>query len=214
MRRATILTLALVAVAGCKKEGAGPGGAVQAEGPWTTKAASGQELYATIVTNMGAVTVKLYSKDAPKTVRNFVGLATGERDWRNPATGELKKGVPLYAGTIFHRVIDGFMIQGGDPLGTGIGDPGYRFEDEVQSGKTFDRVGLLAMANSGPNTNGSQFFITTSTPQHLNGKHTIFGEVVKGYEVVEAISKVPRGPMDRPIQPVKIEKIELSEKAP
>jgi peptidyl-prolyl cis-trans isomerase A (cyclophilin A) len=111
-------------------------------------------------------------------------------------------------------VIEGFMIQGGDPLGKGIGDPGYRFEDEFQSGKTFDRVGLLAMANSGPNTNGSQFFVTTSTPQWLNGKHTIFGEVVKGYEVVDAIQKVPKGPGDRPVQPVTIQKIELSEKAP
>jgi peptidyl-prolyl cis-trans isomerase A (cyclophilin A) len=212
MRARSVVALALWALAGCTKGDAGS--APAAEGPWTSKVAAGQELYATITTSMGAVTVKLYSKDAPKTVRNFVGLATGEREWRNPATGELKKGVPLYTGTVFHRVIEGFMIQGGDPLGTGIGDPGYRFEDELQSGKTFDRVGLLAMANSGPNTNGSQFFITTSTPQWLNGKHTIFGEVVKGYEVVEAISKVPKGPMDRPIQPVKIEKIEMSEKAP
>ncbi|MEW6430378.1 MAG: peptidylprolyl isomerase [Myxococcota bacterium] len=206
-----------LALTGCKKDEAGGGagaGAAAAEGPWTAKVLAGQELYATITTNMGAVTVKLYSKDAPKTVRNFVGLATGEREWRSPATGEIKKGVPLYAGTIFHRVIEGFMIQGGDPLGTGTGDPGYRFEDELQSGKTFDRVGLLAMANSGPNTNGSQFFITTSTPQWLNGKHTIFGEVVKGYEVVDAIQKVPKGPADRPVQPVKIEKIELSEQAP
>jgi peptidyl-prolyl cis-trans isomerase A (cyclophilin A) len=216
MRKSSGLALvALVALAGCKKDPAGGGAtAVDAEGPWTAKVVAGQELYATITTTMGAFTVKLYSKDAPKTVRNFVGLATGEREWRHPATGEIKKGVPLYPGTIFHRVIEGFMIQGGDPLGTGVGDPGYRFEDEFQSGKTFDRVGLVAMANSGPNTNGSQFFVTTSTPQWLNGKHTIFGEVVKGYEVVEAISRVPRGPMDRPLQPVKIEKVELSEKAP
>jgi peptidyl-prolyl cis-trans isomerase A (cyclophilin A) len=216
MRKSSGLALvALVALAGCKKDPAGGGAtAGAAEGPWTAKVVAGQELYATITTTMGAFTVKLYSKDAPKTVRNFVGLATGEREWRHPATGEIKRGVPLYPGTIFHRVIEGFMIQGGDPLGTGVGDPGYRFEDEFQSGKTFDRVGLVAMANSGPNTNGSQFFVTTSTPQWLNGKHTIFGEVVKGYEVVEAISRVPRGPMDRPLQPVKIEKIELSEKAP
>jgi peptidyl-prolyl cis-trans isomerase A (cyclophilin A) len=216
MRTSLIMTVALgVAALGCTRSPTAGGAPTEpAEGPWTSKAAAGQELFATVSTNMGAVTVKLYSKEAPKTVRNFVGLATGEREWKNPATGEAKKGVPLYAGTVFHRVIEGFMIQGGDPLGTGVGDPGYRFEDEVQSGKTFDRVGLLAMANSGPNTNGSQFFITTSTPQWLNGKHTIFGEVVKGYEVVEAISKVPKGAMDRPVQPVKIEKIELFEKAP
>ena len=214
MRKTMGLALvAVLALAGCKKDSAGGGGSAGG-GPWTSKVTAGQELYATITTNMGAITVKLYSKDAPKTVKNFVGLATGEREWKNPATGEVKKGVSLYAGTIFHRVIEGFMIQGGDPLGMGVGDPGYRFEDEFQSGKTFDRVGLLAMANSGPNTNGSQFFITTSTPQWLNGKHTIFGEVVKGYEVVEAISKVPKGPMDRPVQPVKIEKVEMSEKAP
>lgn len=174
-------------------------------------AASATEQFATIKTNMGSIQVKLYAKDAPKTVKNFVGLSTGEREWRNPATGEMKKGVPLYNGTIFHRVIDGFMIQGGDPLGTGAGNPGYQFEDEVQSGRTFDRVGLLAMANAGPGTNGSQFFITTSKPTYLNGKHTIFGEVVKGYEVVEAISKVPRGQADRPLQPVIIESITVSE---
>jgi peptidyl-prolyl cis-trans isomerase A (cyclophilin A) len=111
-------------------------------------------------------------------------------------------------------VIDGFMIQGGDPLGTGTGDPGYRFEDEFQSGKTFDRVGLLAMANAGPGTNGSQFFITTSTPTYLNNRHTIFGEVVKGYEVATAISKVPKAPGDRPLQPVTISHISLSDSQP
>ena len=210
MRSLAIALLMGLALTGCKKDEAG--GA--AEGPWTQKVVAGQELYATLTTNMGAVTVKLYSKDAPKTVRNFVGLATGEREWKNPATGEQRKGTSLYVGTIFHRCIEGFMIQGGDPLGTGTGDPGYRFEDEFQSGKTFDRVGLLAMANSGPNTNGSQFFITTSTPQWLNGKHTIFGEVVKGYEVVEAISRVPRGRADRPVEPVVIQKIEMSESLP
>ena len=170
-----------------------------------------RDQFATIRTSMGSITVKLFPREAPKTVKNFVGLSTGEREWKSPATGELKKGVPLYNGTIFHRVIDGFMIQGGDPLGTGTGNPGYAFEDEVASGRTFDRVGLLAMANAGPGTNGSQFFITTSTPNYLNGKHTIFGEVVKGFEVVEAISKVPKGPGDRPIQDVVIESIKISE---
>jgi peptidyl-prolyl cis-trans isomerase A (cyclophilin A) len=209
--------LAALALAACKKDEPAAPGAPARTAPadsWTGKAEGGQELFATIKTNQGEVVVKLFSKDAPKTVMNFVGLATGERTWRNPATGEQKKGVPLYNGTIFHRVIDGFMIQGGDPLGTGTGNPGYQFEDEFQSGRTFDRVGLLAMANAGPGTNGSQFFITVSTPTYLNNKHTIFGEVVKGYETVVAISKVPTAPGNRPVSPVTIERITLSESMP
>ena len=205
MRRQFLL-LALALVAGCSKNSDASGG-----GQWTSKVDSGKDLYATIHTSMGDVELKLFSKDAPKTVKNFVGLATGEREWKNPATGELKKGVPLYNGVIFHRVIPGFMIQGGDPLGVGRGGPGYTFEDEFQSGRTFDKVGILAMANSGPATNGSQFFITTSMPQHLNGRHTIFGEVVKGYEVVEAISKVQTGPGNKPLQPITINSITLSD---
>jgi peptidyl-prolyl cis-trans isomerase A (cyclophilin A) len=201
-----LFVMAVLALGGCKKEETTTGG-----GQWTDKVTAGGDLYATIKTNLGSITVKLFSKDAPKTVKNFVGLSTGEREWKNPATGELKKGVPLYSGTIFHRVIDGFMIQGGDPLGSGTGDPGYQFEDEVASGRTFDRVGLLAMANAGPGTNGSQFFITTSTPTYLNGKHTIFGEVVKGYEVVEAISKVPKARGDKPLEAVVIQSIAISE---
>jgi peptidyl-prolyl cis-trans isomerase A (cyclophilin A) len=158
--------------------------------------------------------VKLFAKDAPKTVANFVGLATGEKPWTHPRDRQPRTGTPLYDGTIFHRVIDGFMIQGGDPLGQGNGDPGYKFEDEFQSGRRFDKVGLLAMANSGPNTNGSQFFITTSVPAWLSGKHTIFGEVTAGYEVVEAISKVPRGERDRPNTEVVIKKLEVLDHAP
>lgn len=184
------------------------------EGRWTKRAAAGDDIYATFETNVGSFTVRLFPKETPQTVQNFVGLASGEREWKNPATGEMKRGVPLYDGTTFHRVIDGFMIQGGDPLGNGTGGPGYKFADETQTGRTFDKVGLLAMANSGPDTNGSQFFVTTSTPQWLNGKHTIFGEVVKGYEVVDGISKMPRGPMDRPAQTVTVKKVELSETAP
>jgi peptidyl-prolyl cis-trans isomerase A (cyclophilin A) len=206
----TLIALGLTAllVTSCTKAGSSD---VNATGPWTQKVADGKELYATLKTNQGDVVVKLYSKDAPKTVANFVGLATGEREWKHPGTGEVKKGVPLYNGTVFHRVIPQFMIQGGDPLGSGRGDPGYRFEDEFQSGKVFDRTGLLAMANAGPGTNGSQFFITTSTPTYLNNKHTIFGEVVKGYDVVEAISHVPRGPGDRPVQSVVISEIKISD---
>jgi len=201
-----LLAISIFALAlGCKNEGA-----ATASG-WTGKAAAGVELYATVETNKGTFTAKLFSKDAPKTVQNFVGLATGEREWRNPATGEMKRGVPLYDGLIFHRTIPGFMIQGGDPLGNGTGNPGYQFEDEFQSGRTFDRVGLLAMANAGPATNGSQFFVTVATPAHLNNRHTIFGEVVKGYEVVEAISKTPTGSLNRPVEAVVIQHITVSE---
>jgi peptidyl-prolyl cis-trans isomerase A (cyclophilin A) len=179
------------------------------------KAEAGKDVYAVIKTRLGSVTLKLFSKQAPKTVSNFVGLAAGEKDWRSPATGERKKGVPLYDGTLFHRVIEGFMIQGGDPLGNGTGDPGYSFADECAAGGcVFDRKGLLAMANSGPNTNGSQFFITTSMPTYLNGKHTVFGEVIQGYEVVEAISKAPRSPADKPLEPITIEGITLSDSSP
>src|SRR5207253_10326214 len=149
------------------------------------------DLYAVFQTSRGNIVVKLFEKEAPKTVANFVGLATGKQEWVDPRTKQKTK-ARLYDGTVFHRVIPQFMIQGGDPLGTGTGDPGYRFEDEFQSGKKFDKVGLLAMANAGRNTNGSQFFITTSTPMYLNNKHTIFGEVLKGYDVVEKITRVER----------------------
>ncbi len=209
--KTSYLLVLLLAVTGCKKNDAEVAPPSAGGGSWSQKATAGQPIVATIKTNHGDIVVQLFSKDAPKTVTNFVGLASGEREWRHPATGELKTGVPLYNGVIFHRVIDGFMIQGGDPLGVGSGNPGYNFEDEFQSGRTFSKPGLLAMANSGPNTNGSQFFITTSTPQHLNNRHTIFGEVVKGYEVVEAISKVPRGRGDRPVENVTIQAITLSD---
>ncbi|MFP2928955.1 peptidylprolyl isomerase [Pyxidicoccus sp. 3LG] len=185
-----------------------------ASGEWTKKVQAGQDVYATLNTNQGAIVVRLFSKDAPKTVANFVGLATTEKPWTDPNSSKRITDRPLYQGVVFHRVIPGFMIQGGDPTGTGRGDPGYRFEDEFQSGRTFDKPGLLAMANAGPGTNGSQFFITTSTPDYLNNRHTIFGEVVQGYDVVEKISNVPRDRADRPLQPVVIEKISLSDQAP
>ncbi len=168
-----------------------------------------KEVYATIRTNQGDIVVRLFSKDAPKTVLNFVGLASGEKEWKHPATGEKQK-KPLYDGVIFHRVIPGFMIQGGDPLGQGYGGPGYTFEDEFKSGRKFDKPGLLAMANSGPNTNGSQFFITVAPTPHLNNRHTIFGEVIEGYDVVEKISNVKTGPQNRPVEPVVIKTIEVS----
>jgi peptidyl-prolyl cis-trans isomerase A (cyclophilin A) len=183
-------------------------------GPWQKKALKGQDLYATLETSEGTLVVKLFSKDAPVTVANFVGLSTGEQDWTDPRTQEVKKDTPLYQGVLFHRVIPDFMIQGGDPLGVGSGSPGYTFEDEFKSGRTFDKKGLLAMANRGPETNGSQFFITTSTPQHLNNRHTIFGEVVKGYDVVERISMVPKGERDRPLKDVVLKKVTISDTQP
>jgi peptidyl-prolyl cis-trans isomerase A (cyclophilin A) len=184
-----------------------------ASGKWTKKVQEGKDLWATFRTNEGDIVVKLFPKDAPLTVANFVGLATGEKEWTSPLTNQKEK-KPLYNGTIFHRVIPGFMIQGGDPTGTGRGTPGYEFADEFQSGRKFDKVGLLAMANRGPNTNGSQFFITTSTPQHLNDRHTIFGEVVTGYDVVEKIAQVNRGAMDKPVKDVVIKSVDISDKAP
>ncbi len=167
------------------------------------------ELYAVFHTSMGDITVKLFEKDAPKTIANFVGLATGKKTWTDPRNGQKITGKALYDGTIFHRVIPEFMIQGGDPLGTGTGDPGYRFEDEFQSGKKFDKPGYLAMANAGPNTNGSQFFITEVATPWLSGKHTIFGEVVKGFELVPKMGRVPAGPMNRPMQPVTLTHIDI-----
>ncbi|HXN82166.1 MAG TPA: peptidylprolyl isomerase [Myxococcales bacterium] len=146
------------------------------------------DLYALFKTTRGTITVQLFEKDAPKTVANFVGLATGAKEWTDPRTGAKSHG-KLYDGTQFHRVIPQFMIQGGDPLGQGVGGPGYKFEDEFGSGKKFDKPGLLAMANAGPNTNGSQFFITEVPTPHLNNKHTIFGEVVKGFELVPQIAR-------------------------
>jgi peptidyl-prolyl cis-trans isomerase A (cyclophilin A) len=150
------------------------------------------DLYAIFQTSAGDIVVKLFEKEAPKTVLNFVGLANGSKEWTDPRTRQ-KSSAALYDGTKFHRVIPQFMIQGGDPLGTGTGDPGYRFEDEFTSGKRFDKPGLLAMANAGPNTNGSQFFITEVPTPHLNNKHTIFGEVVKGFELVPKICRSGNG---------------------
>jgi peptidyl-prolyl cis-trans isomerase A (cyclophilin A) len=187
--------------------------AALADGAKMKAAAEGKDLWATFNTSEGNFVVKLFSKDAPKTVQNFVGLATGEKDWKSP-DGTAKKGTPLYSNTICHRIIPQFMIQCGDPKGTGTGGPGYQFEDEFQSGRKFDKPGILAMANAGPGTNGSQFFVTVSTPQHLNNHHTIFGEVVQGYDLVEKISKVQTGPGDKPAKDVVIKSIDISDKAP
>ena len=166
-------------------------------------------LYATLKTSMGNIVIQLFDDKAPKTVANFVGLASGTREWTDLKTGEKVKR-PLYNGTIFHRVIPGFMIQGGDPLGNGTGGPGYRFEDEFHPDLRHTRGGVLSMANAGPNTNGSQFFITLAPTLHLDNRHSVFGEVVKGEEVLIAIGNVPRNPNDRPIKDVVIKEVVIS----
>jgi peptidyl-prolyl cis-trans isomerase A (cyclophilin A) len=175
--------------------------------------ASAQEkkgpVYATLKTSMGDIVVQLFEDKAPKTVANFIGLATGTKEWTDPKTGEKVKR-PLYNGTIFHRVIPGFMIQGGDPLGNGTGGPGYRFEDEFNPELRHTRGGILSMANSGPNTNGSQFFITLAPTLHLDGRHSIFGEVVKGQEVVVAIGNAQRDSRDRPLKDVVLKEVVVS----
>jgi peptidyl-prolyl cis-trans isomerase A (cyclophilin A) len=165
--------------------------------------------YATIDTNQGTIVCKLFEKDAPKTVANFTELAEGKREWKDSVSGKKGPG-PLYNGTIFHRVIPDFMIQGGDPSGTGMGGPGYKFEDETKgSPHKFDKPGKLAMANAGPGTNGSQFFITVGATPWLTGNHTIFGEVVEGYDVVEKISKVARNRQDKPNSDVTVNSVTI-----
>jgi peptidyl-prolyl cis-trans isomerase A (cyclophilin A) len=164
--------------------------------------------YAVFYTSLGNFVCRLFPEDAPKTVANFVGLATGTKAWTDPKTHVLKH-TPLYSGTEFHRVIPGFMIQGGDPTGTGMGSPGYQFADEFGPKHEFGKPGVLAMANSGPNTNGSQFFVTVAPTTHLNGRHTIFGEVVSGQDVVDKISVAPRDSSDKPTTPVKLIRVAI-----
>jgi len=177
-------------------------------------------LYAVFKTSLGTIVCKLFEKEAPKTVANFTGLAAGTKDWTDPQTGlQMKK--PLYNGTIFHRVIPNFMIQGGDPLGNGTGGPGYRFEDEYTQGLPFDRAGRLAMANAGPHTNGSQFFITHKETPHLNYRqhpqdppgtlrgHTVFGQVVEGQDVVVKIGGVETVAQNRPAKDVVLESVSI-----
>jgi peptidyl-prolyl cis-trans isomerase A (cyclophilin A) len=166
-------------------------------------------IYATLLTNQGTIVCRLFEKEAPKTVENFVQLAEGKRDWKDSVSGKKGPG-PLYSGTVFHRVIPDFMIQGGDPSGTGMGGPGYKFEDETKgSPHKFDKGGKLAMANSGPNTNGSQFFITVAATPWLTGNHTIFGEVIEGEDVSNKISTLPRNRQDRPNTDVVVESITI-----
>jgi peptidyl-prolyl cis-trans isomerase A (cyclophilin A) len=165
--------------------------------------------YATLQTSEGTIVCRLFETEAPKTVANFVELAEGKRDWTHPVSRKKSKD-HLYDGTIFHRVIPEFMIQGGDPAGNGMGGPGYQFEDETKgSPHKFDKKGKLAMANAGPNTNGSQFFITVAPTTWLTGKHTIFGEVVEGQDIADKISNVARGPQDRPKKDVVLESVAI-----
>ena len=165
--------------------------------------------YAVLETSEGTIVCRLFEAEAPKTVRNFVDLAEGKREWTHPVT-RVKSTNRLYDGTIFHRVIPNFMIQGGDPAGTGMGGPGYRFEDETKgSPHKFDKPGKLVMANAGPNTNGSQFFVTVAATPWLTGNHTIFGEVVEGQEVVTRIVSVPRGPQDKPLKEATLKSVKI-----
>jgi len=163
--------------------------------------------YATFNTTEGTIVCRLFEKEAPKTVSNFTELAEGKRDWTHPTSGKKSKD-RLFDGTIFHRVIPNFMIQGGDPAGTGFGGPGYKFEDETKgSPHKFDKSGKLAMANSGPNTNGSQFFITVAPTAWLTGNHTIFGEVVEGQDIADKIANVARGAQDKPKKDVLLQSV-------
>ncbi|MFN3696071.1 MAG: peptidylprolyl isomerase [Pseudobdellovibrio sp.] len=166
-------------------------------------------MYAHFQTNKGNFKVKLFADKAPKTVENFVSLAEGTKEYTDPKTGQ-KMTKPFYDGLVFHRVIKDFMIQGGCPLGTGTGGPGYRFNDEFHPELKHNKPGLLSMANAGPNTNGSQFFITTVPTPWLDNRHAIFGEVVEGYDIVDQIGKTKTGPMDRPVEPIVIEKVTIS----
>jgi peptidyl-prolyl cis-trans isomerase A (cyclophilin A) len=168
-------------------------------------------LYAHFDTSLGNFTAELFEDKAPKTVANFVGLAEGTREWKHPKTGERHK-TPFYDGIVFHRVIQGFVLQGGDPLGQGHGGPGYQFADEFHPDLRHDAAGVLSMANAGPNTNGSQFFVTLAPTPHLDRRHSVFGKVVSGLDVVEKIGRVPTNAQDRPITPVVMKKVRIERK--
>jgi peptidyl-prolyl cis-trans isomerase A (cyclophilin A) len=164
--------------------------------------------FAHFQTTLGDFTVELFDVKAPKTVANFAGLAEGSKEWKHPKTGE-KHTKPFYDGLVFHRIIEGFVIQGGDPLGQGFGGPGYQFADEFHADLRHDGVGVLSMANAGPNTNGSQFFITLGPTPHLDRKHSVFGKVVKGLDVIEKIARVQTDRNDRPVTPVVMNKVTI-----
>ena len=167
--------------------------------------------YARFDTTEGTFTVRLFDQEAPKTVENFVGLAEGTKQWSDPRSNQ-KVTQPYYDGTVFHRVIDGFMIQGGDPLGQGIGGPGYNFADEFHPKVRHNKEGILSMANRGPNTNGGQFFITLGPTPHLDDKHSVFGEVVSGMDVVKRIGSARTGDRDRPVKDIVINHVTIERK--
>jgi len=169
-------------------------------------------VYAQFVTSEGNFTVRLFDQEAPKTVENFVGLAEGTKQWTDPRTNQ-KVTKPYYDGVIFHRVIDKFMIQSGDPLGQGIGGPGYTFNDEFHPKLRHDKAGILSMANRGPNTNGGQFFITLGPTPHLDDRHSVFGEVTEGMDVVRKIGSTATGSQDRPVKPIVIQTIKIERRA-
>ena len=164
--------------------------------------------FAHFQTTLGDFTVELFDAKAPKTVANFAGLAEGSREWKHPKTGE-KHTKPFYDGLVFHRIIEGFVLQGGDPLGQGFGGPGYQFADEFHPDLRHDGAGVLSMANAGPNTNGSQFFITLGPTPHLDRKHSVFGKVVKGLDVIEKIGRAQTDRNDRPITPIVMNKVTI-----
>jgi peptidyl-prolyl cis-trans isomerase A (cyclophilin A) len=166
------------------------------------------EVYAQFATTEGNFTVRLFDRDAPKTVENFVGLAEGTKEWTDPRTNK-KVTQPYYDGTVFHRVIDGFMIQGGDPLGQGTGGPGYNFADEFHPELRHNKAGILAMANRGPNTNGGQIYITLGSTPHLDNRHTVFGEVVEGMDVVRKIGAAKTGERDRPLKDIVVSTVTI-----
>jgi len=167
-------------------------------------------VHAEFATTEGSFTVRLFDQEAPETVANFVGLAEGTKEWTHPGTKKKMTNTPFYDGIIFHRVIEGFMIQGGDPLGQGVGGPGYQFKDEFHPSLRHGKAGMLSMANAGANTNGSQFFITLTATPHLDNKHSVFGEVTEGMDVVRRIGTTPTGRQDRPVKDVVINSIKIT----
>ncbi len=198
--KALCTSLVMLAVVGLSACGSGDGGEIDTSKPARRMI---------IETTMGTITCELYPDKAPITVDIIASLAEGTKEWTHPGTGQKMVNTPYYDGIVFHRVIPNFMIQTGDPLGQGIGGPGFQFEDEFHESLTFNRTGLLAMANSGPNTNGSQFFITVAETAHLNFKHTIFGSIVEGQDIADAISKVATAGGNKPRQEISIKHIEI-----
>jgi len=214
--RNIVIAILIVSLAGLAAAQTGTPQTVKvkpAAGPTTTTTtapAAKQPIQATFQTTAGDINCTLFPDKAPVTVANFIGLSTGTKDWKNPSNGAPMHNRPLYDGTIFHRVIPDFMVQGGDPTGTGMGGPGYKFQDETKgSPHRFDKPGKLAMANAGPNTNGSQFFITVAATHWLTGNHTIFGEVVEGQEIADKITAVARNRQDKPIKDVVLNSVKI-----